>query len=269
MLLKEVRRLCRGTELLAHVLLGMFISVAILPLPIRARLSRWILRWWLKRTAAILRVRVMCRGTPLQEASLLAANHISWLDILVLTSQCDAGFVTKADVNGWPLIGWLAEMSESELMQRGSPDSAARLLQRMVQRLKQGERLAVFAEGTSRLQVVPDRYRPGLLQAAVAAGVHVQPVAIYYGADEEDLRRVACVKEETFLHHLWRLLGTGAVLVEVTFLPPLSAILGDSRLMADKAWNAVRYTLRRLELYEHEAAHRNSNPNDATLTQAV
>ena len=269
MLLRELGRLYRASALLSHVLLGVGIACAILPLPSQARLARKLGLWWLRRGASVLGVRVMAHGAPAQEACLLVANHISWLDILVLATQCDTGFIAKAEVGRWPLIGWLAGVGGTEFVQRGSHDSAARLLERMVRRLKQGERLTVFPEGTSRAQVVPGRFRPRLLQAAVDAGVHVQPVAIYYGAGEETLQRVAFVGEETFLHHLWLLLAADPVLAEVTFLPPLSTILGDSRMLADEAWSAASYTLRRLELYEFEAKHQDRILHDVGLTHAV
>lgn len=269
MLAREFRRLYRATALLAHVLLGAVIACAILPLPSRAQLARKLGPWWLRRGASILGVRVMAHGAPAQEACLLVANHISWLDILVLATRCDTGFVAKAEVGRWPLIGWLAEVGGTEFVQRGSHDSAVRLLQRMVRRLQQGERLTVFPEGTSRAQVVPGRFRPRLLQAAVEAGVHVQPVAIYYGAGSEIFKRVAFVGEETFLHHLWLLLAADPVLAEVTFLPPLSTFLGGSRMLADEAWNAASYTLRRLELYELEAKHPGRTLHGVGLTRAV
>ena len=269
MLLRELRRLYRAAALLAHVLLGAAIACAILPLPTRARLARRLAPWWLRRGASVLGVRVMSHGAPVQEACLLVANHISGLDILVIATQSDAGFVAKAEVGRWPLIGWLAGVGGTEFVQRGSHDSAIRVLERMVRRLEQGERLTVFPEGTSRAQVVPGRFRPRLLQAAVEAGVYVQPVAIYYGASAETLQRVAFVGEETFLHHLWLMLAVDPVLAEVTFLPPLSSILGDSRMLADEAWNATSYTLRRLELYELEAKHQERTWHDAGLTHAI
>lgn len=238
-----------------HVLLGMLLTLAVLPLPsrLRARLVRGLGPWWLRRGAAILGVKVMVHGSPAEEPCVLVANHISWLDILVLATQSDAGFVAKAEVGEWPVLGWMFRAGGTEFVRRGSHDSVAQLLQRMTERLKQGETLTVFPEGTSHNRVLPARFRPRLLQAAVDAGAHVQPVAIYYGADPDMLERVAFVGEDTFLNHLWRLLGGDPVLAEVTYLPPLASVTGDSRLLADEAWRAVSHTLSRLELFELES----------------
>jgi len=208
---------------------------------------------WLRRGAVILGVKVMVHGRPADETCLLAANHISWLDILVLATQSDAGFVAKAEVSEWPVLGWMFRAGGTEFVSRGEHTSYRRLLANLTHRLKAGESMTVFPEGTSHGRVLPARFRPRLLQAAADAGVHVQPVAIFYGAGEEVLGRVAFVGDATFLGHLWALLGADPVLAEVTYLPPLATVTGDCRLLADEAWRAVSHTLNRLELFELES----------------
>jgi len=252
---KEWRRLVRAAVLFMHVLLGVVLAAAVLLLTGRARTRavRKLGPWWLRRGVTILGVKVIANGRPADEPCVVLANHISWLDILVLATQSEAGFVAKAEVGEWPVLGWMFRAGGTEFVRRGSHDSVAQLLRRMTARLKRGESLTVFPEGTSSARVLPARFRPRLLQAAVDAGVHVQPVAIYYGADPLVLERVAFVGEETFLHHLWRFLGSDPVLAEVTWLPPLATVTGDCRLLADEAWRAVSCTLSRLELFELEA----------------
>lgn len=250
---KSWRRFARVAVLLLHVLLGVLLALTVLPLPSRRRVVRKLGPWWLRRAAAILGVKVMVHGSPAEEPCLALANHISWLDILVLATQSDTGFVAKAEVGAWPVIGWLAEVGGTEFVQRGSHASVARLMGRMTDRMKVGETLTVFPEGTSNARVMPGRFRPRLVQAAVDAGVHVQPVAIYYGADPLLLERIAFVGDDDFLHSLWRLLGGDPVLAEITYVPPLATVSGDCRLLAEEAWRAVSHALNQLELFELES----------------
>jgi 1-acyl-sn-glycerol-3-phosphate acyltransferase len=265
---KETTRLARAAVLFVHVLLGALLSLAVLLLPVglRARHAPKLGTWWLKRGAVILGVKVMAHGSPAEEPCLAVANHISWLDIVVLATQSDTGFVAKAEVAEWPLLGWMFRAGGTEFVQRGAHASLKQLMPRMTRRMKLGETLTLFPEGTSHGRVLPARFRPRLLQAAVDAGVHVQPVAIYYGASAEVLERMAFVGEDTFLNHLWNLLGGGPMLAEVTYLPPLSSVTGDCRLLADEAWRAVSHTLSRLELFElgskdtFERAHMDVRP---------
>lgn len=235
-----------------HVLWGVLLSIAVLLMPPawRARQASKVGAGWLRRAAAILGLKVMVHGGPAGETCILVANHISWLDILVLATQSDAGFVAKAEVGHWPLLGWMFRAGGTEFVRRGEHASYRVLLANLTRRLKAGESMSVFPEGTSHGRVLPARFRPRLLQAAVDAGVHVQPVAIYYGAGEDLLGRVAFVGDATFLGHLWALLGADPVLAEVTYLPPLLSVSGDCRLLADEAWRAVSHTLSRLELFE-------------------
>ena len=251
---RELRRLARAILLALHMLLGLAMALGVLLLP-SGRLRRQVpglAAWWLRRGVAILGVRVLARGRPHDAPVLMLANHISWLDILVLATQSDSGYVAKAEVAAWPLLGWLAQVGGTEFVRRGSFEDLERVLGRMARRLESGQRLTVFPEGTSGAKVLPGRFRPRLLRAAVAAQVPVQPVAIYYGSHPESL---AFVGEDSFLHNLWSLLGAEPALAEINYLPVLSTVSGDCRLLADESWRAVTHALTRLELFEREASH--------------
>ncbi|HEY4126577.1 MAG TPA: lysophospholipid acyltransferase family protein [Gammaproteobacteria bacterium] len=249
---RELRRLLRASLLTVHVLLGVSLALGVLLLPFGAMRRRVpaISAWWLSRGIAVLGVRVLVRGRPHHAPVLMLANHISWLDILVLATQSDSGYVAKAEVAEWPLLGWLARVGGTEFIRRGSHPDLARVLGQMAWRLKAGQRITVFAEGTSGGKVLPGRFRPRLIKAAVTAKVPVQPVAIYYGSHPE---RIAFVGEDSFIQNLWALMGAEPVLAEVTFMPVLGTVSGDCRLLADESWRAVTHALTRLELFERES----------------
>ena len=254
----HLRRLFRATLLALHVLLAVALSLGVLLMPfaLRRRVPA-ISAWWLKRSVAILGVKVLARGRPHRAPVLMLANHISWLDILVLATQSDSGYVAKAEVAQWPLLGWLFQVGGTEFVRRGSHADLARVLKRMRARLRAGQGLTVFPEGTSGAAVLPGRFRPRLLQAAVDAKVLVQPVAVYYGPQT---RAVAFVGEDSFVANLWALLAEEPVVAEVTFLPTLSTVSGDCRLLADESWRAVTHALTRLELFETESCHAATEP---------
>ena len=210
---RELRRLLRAGLLMGHLVFGSLLALGVVLLPFAAVRRRVpaITAGWLSRGVAILGVRVLARGRPHPRPVLMLANHISWLDILVLATQSDSGYIAKAELADWPLLGWLAQVGGTEFIRRGSYADLARVREQMAWRLKAGQRLTVFPEGTSGSQVLPSRFRPRLIQAAVAAKVPVQPVAIYYGSHPE---RIAFVGEDSFLSNLWTLLGAEPVLAE-------------------------------------------------------
>jgi 1-acyl-sn-glycerol-3-phosphate acyltransferase len=257
-------RLLRASLLAAHVLLGLLLAGVVLALPPLRRQVPALRSGWLTLGAAILGIRVIARGRPAR--GLMLANHLSWLDILVLATQSRSGFVAKAEVAHWPLLGWLAQMGGTEFVRRGSHGDVKRVLARMVVRLEAGESLTLFPEGTSTGSTLPLRFRPRLLQAAVDARVPVQPVALYYGAQ---VSTVAFVGEDSFLSHLWRLLAAEPVLAEVNFLPELASGSGGCRLLADESWRAVTHVLTRLELFEQESATRDEGMDEPELAGVV
>lgn len=244
--MRELRRLVRALLLGLHLLLGAVLACGVLAAPpsLRVRVPR-LAAWWLRRGAAILGVRALARGRPADRPALMVANHISWLDILVIATHSECGYVAKAEVSGWPLLGWLAQVGGTEFIARGSHKDLKRVLARLVRRLNDGESLSLFPEGTSTRSALPQRFRSRLLQAAVEAKVPVQPIAIHYGAH---LPRAAFAGDDDFVSNLWALLGGDPVRVEVMFLPPLSSVGGDCRLLADESWRAVTHVLTRLEL---------------------
>ena len=259
MLAAQLRRLYRATLLALHLLCGVGLALGVLLLPrdTAHRRVSGLAAWWLSRGVAILGVKVLARGRPHRAPVLMLANHISWLDILVLATQSDSGYVAKAEVAKWPILGWLAGVGGTEFVRRGSHGDIARVLVSMQARLRAGQSLTLFPEGTSGGVVLPQRFRPRLLQAAVEAKVPVQPVAIYYGPQT---RAVAFIGEDSLVTNLWALLAQEPVVAEVTFLPTLGTVSGDCRLLADESWRAVTHALTRLELFERESNHAATEP---------
>jgi len=251
---RQVLRLLRAGALLLHTLLGALLGLLLSAMParLRAHLAPPWSSWWLRRVAGILDIRVLVHGQPSATACLMAANHVSWLDILVLAAAGDIGFVAKTEIDHWPMLGWMSRAGGTEFIAHGEHSSYRLLLQCMTRRLSQGGKLLVFPEGSSHARIAPARFRPRLFQAAIDAKVPVQPVAIYYGSGA-DLERVACMDDADLPRQLWALLSAEPVLAEVSCLPLLSSVGGDAKLLADEAWRAVVSSNVQFTLFESES----------------
>lgn len=138
------------------------------------------------RTALlVLGLKYTRRGQPMRGMGAMVANHASWLDIFVLNAPARVYFVSKAEVAGWPGIGWLARATGTVFIRRNAREASA---QRDVfeTRLRAGHRLLFFPEGTSTdgQRVLP--FKPTLFAAFFAkglqAGMQVQPVSVIYTA---------------------------------------------------------------------------------------
>ena len=144
---------------------------------------------------------------------LLVANHISWLDILVMHAARHCRFVSKADVRHWPLIGTLATGGGTLYIERESRRDAMRVVHHMAESLKRGEIVAVFPEGTTSDGVALLPFHANLIQAAISADAPVQPVALSFHRARHpraEPARPATSGTTRWLGSVWRTLGRAA-----------------------------------------------------------
>ena len=136
-----------------RVSMHVFWGVALCKLLVR-RLSKQQgderLQHWAGKMLKRLGVELKIAGAPAQAGPmLLVSNHISWVDILALYAACPCRFVSKADVQQWPLVGALATGGGTLFIRRDSRRDALRMVRQMTQALKNGDILTVFPEGTT------------------------------------------------------------------------------------------------------------------------
>lgn len=243
-----LRLVGRGSGLL--VLLLAVLPPVLLTLVLLRRWQRreWhdkVVSAWSRALVKVFGLTITHTGQPENPPVFLVANHVSWLDIPVIHSATTAGFVAKAEIAQWPLLGWVVKCGETVFHQRGRSDSRQRVLQALQQRLKEGRSVAVFPEGKTTDGSALGRFHRPLLQAAVETQSPIQPVAIEYW-DHRHQRHEGLPFHggETFLHNVWRLLQMPAGEVHVHWLPPLSTTanngkMPETRALAEKAQQAI------------------------------
>lgn len=179
------------------------------------------IRWWAGGLLWVFGMRVRRIGTPLPGGTMFVANHLSWIDIITLHSQHMMGFIAKAEIRDWPLIGWLATAGESIYLQRGNPNSLSDVMVEMSARLRDGHAVAAFPEGGTRDGRELGPFHARIFAAAVDADAPVQPVALCFGAHCEAQAIVAFARGESFMGNFVRLLGEPVRPVTVCFLEPI------------------------------------------------
>jgi 1-acyl-sn-glycerol-3-phosphate acyltransferase len=209
-----IRTLWRCAQLLTHVLGGLWtIQRSFDLLTAAQRLQR--VQQWSVRALQIMGIELRVSGEAHAPGPLLVvANHISWLDILVMNAVRPARFVSKADVKQWPLLGTLITGAGTLYIERESRRDAMRVVHHMAQALIDGDVLAVFPEGTTGDGVSLLPFHANVLQAAIAAQAPVQAVALAYvdGATGHRSQAPTYIGDTTLLTSVWRTLsGTGLV----------------------------------------------------------
>ncbi len=158
------------------------------------------------------------RGELPPRPALWLSNQVSWVDIAVLGALCPLSFLSKAEVAGWPLAGWLARRAGTLFIERGNADTGT-LAQQIAGYLQQDAHLLIFPEGTSSDGSSVLRFHPRLLAAAQASGMPLQPVALRYRRAGLRDELAPFIGDDELAQHLLRLLDGERALVEVTLLP--------------------------------------------------
>ncbi|MEW6560431.1 MAG: lysophospholipid acyltransferase family protein [Pseudomonadota bacterium] len=221
-----VRFAARLSRLSAHALRGRHIIQRDFP-RLTAVQQQQRIRDWSAQLLRLTGLALQVNGTPPETPSLVAANHVSWIDIFAINAVQPVRFVSKAEAAQWPLIGPLVRGVGTLLIERERAQDVVRVIHQMAQCLEQGHHVGVFPEGTTGYghDLLP--FHANLFQAACVAdcAAAVQPVVLFY-ADQRSgrfSRAASYVGDETMLGSLWRMSTAAPLRIEVDYLAPLRA----------------------------------------------
>jgi 1-acyl-sn-glycerol-3-phosphate acyltransferase len=198
---------------------------------------------WAQRMLLELGVALEVRGmTPSRGPMMLVANHISWLDILVLHASGHCRFVAKSDVAHWPLIGRLATAAGTMYIERELRRDAVRIVHHMTDALLEGNILAVFPEGTTSDGVTLLPFHANLIQAAVSAHAPAQPVALRFTDTATGLNSLTpCyIGDDSLVGSVWRTVSGPPITAVVSYGEPQLANGRDRREWARDLRTAVK-----------------------------
>lgn len=223
-------RIAIGVIVLLAVTL-LLLPFQLLGLRFNWKIRRFLPRLWHRVACRVLGIRVRVHGAlEAKRPLLLAANHASWKDILVLGSVADVVYIAKSEVRGWPVFGILARLQATIFVEREQRQKTGEQVNEIAERLAAGEIVVLFPEGTTsdgnRLLEV----KSSLFGAAASAVphapdgiVHIQPVSIAYtGLHGMAMGRyhrpiAAWPGDIELMPHLMGILRAGAVDVDVDF----------------------------------------------------
>lgn len=221
----------RSLRLAGLLLLGLLLAGPIMALRRQGR-GRSIIRWWMRRVARVLGLRIRVRGQIPRQTSLWCCNHVSWLDIVALGATGDFVFVAKAEVSHWPLVGWLARAAGTVFLQRGAGASGA-VSETVDACLRSGQSVVIFPEGTTSDGLSVRPMYPRLFSAAISAPVPVQPVALRFSQRGAPSLLAPFIGDDTFLAHLRRVLKQPeGIEVDIRLLPRVNPRGLDRRSLA-------------------------------------
>jgi 1-acyl-sn-glycerol-3-phosphate acyltransferase len=192
-------------------------------------------RWWSAKMLRMLGIGLHVEGSFQSGAKLIVANHVSWLDIMAVHAVCpEVRFVSKADVQRWPLLGRLVAAGGTLYIERERPRDALRVVHQMAAALKAGDTVAVFPEGTTGDGRTLLPFHANLLQAAIATEMPVQPLALRFSDAKHVVSPAAdFVGDTTLVQSLWMLACGDRVVVRLKVLPAQDSARADRRALSE------------------------------------
>lgn len=148
------------------------------PLPGRSRVQRFYCRLVLRT----LGVRITVSGGPIRNLSgvLVVAGHVSWVDIFVIGAVLPGSFVARADLIEWPALGVVARLLKVIPIDRMSLRRLPEVVCTVADRLRAGQTVVAFPEGTTWCGLGHGSFAPAMFQAAIDAARPVQPLRLSY-----------------------------------------------------------------------------------------
>jgi 1-acyl-sn-glycerol-3-phosphate acyltransferase len=226
--------------LLLHILDGIAISGLIFPALDQRRRNR-IIGAWSRGLVRICGARLKVTGVELApqlardgvvpgtQGRLVLCNHISWIDVFALLGASPSRFVAKSEIGTWPLVGWLVTLVGTLYIERGRRHAVASMNHRVRDRLRSGETIVVFAEGTTTdgFSLLP--FHSNLIAPALEVGCEIWPVALRYTARGVQTGAASFVGEMGLITSLWNLLVVRGIEIEVAYLAALPPSAGHTR----------------------------------------
>jgi 1-acyl-sn-glycerol-3-phosphate acyltransferase len=227
--------------------------VFVVPVQALARKRGWALQHAIQTgfcrvMCAIIGVKVEAQGAlPGDAPRFVVSNHVSWTDIIALTSLYPFVFLAKSEVAGWPALGQLARLQGTVFVERGARQDVARVNEALAMIMRAGGDLVIFAEGTSSDggQVLPFRsahFAPLEALAAQGETPTLAPAAISY-SDSAGRIDVGWYGDMTFLPHLWRLMKRGDAHCRIVFGEAIETNGKDRKALAAETQAQVRALL--------------------------
>jgi 1-acyl-sn-glycerol-3-phosphate acyltransferase len=207
------------------------------PVPGRTRVQRLYCRLMLRCFG----VRITVSGNPIRNLRgvLVVSPHISWLDVFAIGSVLPGSFVARADMFTGPAIGIVARILKIIPIERASLRRLPAVVDAVAGRLRAGQTVVAFPEGTTWCGVACGAFYPAMFQAAIDAGRPVQPLRLtYHHVDGSVSTAPAFVGDDSLARSVGRLLTVRRTLARVQ-VESLQLPGTDRRALASRCQSAV------------------------------
>jgi 1-acyl-sn-glycerol-3-phosphate acyltransferase len=187
-------------------------------------------------------IRITVSGGPIRNLRgvLVVSGHVSWVDIFSIGAVMPGSFVAKAEMISWPGLGVAARLMKVIPIERACLRRLPDVVEMVAARLRAGQTVVAFPEGTTWCGLAYGSFRPAMFQAAVDAGRPVQPLRLtYHHRDGRPSTVAAFVGDDTLISSIRRLVTARRTVVHVQ-VESLQLPGANRRDLAARCETAVR-----------------------------
>jgi len=221
MLGKIIRAIYRSVFFSAHLLVALLVCIVMPAIYNR----RWfqddngkkIIQWWHKRATNILGLNITQQGTNSNITCLMVANHISFLDIMVIASLSPVTFLAKSTLRYWPMVGFITRHVGTIFIRRKNMRAAYTVISSLTKALSKEQSIAIFPEGTTTIGETVNKFHTSLFQSALNARKPIQPVALGYQKNGKLDKMVTYINNDIFIFSLLKIMAQPKTNVKITF----------------------------------------------------
>ena len=219
--------------------------------------QRRIMKAWNRQLLSILDIGIQIEGpqpTRSEGGCLIVANHVSWLDVLVLNAIHPTRHIVKSAPVSWSLPGWLRRRCGTVFIANNMGQDATAANLHISGILRQGASLIAFPESQPTGGKQVSHFHSALIQPAIDAGVRLCPIALRY-QDEwgRASSTVALTGATTLPRSIWKVLRCRQINALVVFTPALMTANENRRVLARAAQAAVAQGLHRVSVRRFRA----------------
>lgn len=188
---------------------------------VAARARRRLVQWWSGKLLRILNVSTRVEGRAPRTrdaAAMMVANHVSWVDVFLVSSVRPTRFIAKSEIRDWPVAGWIAERAGTIFIRRARRHDTARINQQVHEALAKGDCVGLFPEGTTTEGDRLLKFHTSLFEPALANAARLHPLAIRYEhPDGTPCRAMAYAGELSFMQSLALIIRQRSVVARIAF----------------------------------------------------
>lgn len=206
-----------------YVIIGLLISgLLFLCLP-KKYASKIVQRWCSGALKVFCGVKVIVHGQPVTEGPMLwVANHVSWLDPLVISSFRGSDFIAKEELNKWPVIRYIIRSAGTIFIKRGAREQVPAMNEAIMQRFSEGRCVGLFPEGRISDGKDVQHMHAGLLESVVKTSTALQAITLVYTRNGQFDPDIPWEGDQPFFENFCGIIKHKVVEAHVYFSPLLT-----------------------------------------------